>query len=520
MNRHTKPSHDGHHGDVPHKPGIPDSPGAHPGSAGVRLPSVAGLFYPADAESLGRMVDGLIAKAPAHALKNLRALVSPHAGYEYSSPVAAHGFKLLAGRSVDTVILLAASHYAYFDGALVSQASAYRTPLGDVPVSEKARALAGRGPFVSDASCHVQRPSWSRHSPRPAPHEDDDTPETWEHSIEVQLPFLQRVLGRFEIVPVTFGEADPEDAARVLADLVDDRTLVVASTDLSHFHSHDEAARLDARCVRAICAMDFEDMPAQEACGRTPVLVLMHLARIKGWKPRLLDSRNSGDVTGDRTRVVGYASIAFTSDEAASDPPASPPVETHAGVLSEDEQQYLLGLARHTLQSVTAGGDLPELEPGEVPERLHQPRACFVTLTGNGRLRGCIGNLHPGGRPLFRAVMENARSAALNDPRFPELEHSEVDQVHIEISVLGEPHRLEFDSPARLLERLRPGHDGVILHIGHRQATFLPQVWEQLPDAEEFLRHLSQKAGCDPDAWQDPETRVSVYHVQAFEEPE
>lgn len=515
------PSHDGHHGDATRKPGIPDPSGALRNDAGVRLPSVAGLFYPSDAGTLARMVDDLLAGAQSRTLDNVRALVSPHAGYEYSGPVAAHGFKLLAGRHVDTVIILAPSHYACFDGAIASPASAYRTPLGDVPVSEKARALAGRGPFASDAPCHVQRPSWSRHSPRPAPHEDEDTPETWEHSIEVQLPFLQRVLGCFKIVPVTFGKVDPEEAARALADLVDDHTLVVASTDLSHFHSHDEASRLDAGCVRAICAMDFDDMPAQEACGRTPVLALMHLARIKGWTPHLLDSRNSGDVTGDKTRVVGYASIAFTSEESASGtPPACPPDETQAGALSEDGQQYLLDLARRTLESVTGGGDLPEPAPGDVPEPLRQPRACFVTLTAKGRLRGCIGNLHPGGRPLFRAVMENARSAALNDPRFPELPHSEVAGVHIEISVLGEPRRLEFDSPRQLLERLRPGHDGVILNIGRRQATFLPQVWEQLPDPEEFLRHLSQKAGCDPDAWQESETRVSVYSVQAFEEPE
>ena len=244
-------------------------------------------------------------------------------------------------------------------------------------------------------------------------------------------------------------------------------------------------------------------MKTQEACGKLPILTLMHLARQKGWKAQLLDYRNSGDTAGVKSAVVGYSAIAFYA-----------PGQDNYAV---PERKYLLDLARKTLISVVADGSLPEVNARDVSPNLLEKKGCFVTLTKNGELRGCIGNILPQ-ESLYQAVMENARNAALRDFRFQPVTPAEVGKIHIEISVLTEPQALPFNSPEDLLNKLQPHKDGVVLKIGPHGATFLPQVWEQIPDKVEFLNHLSQKAGCEPSAWRGRETSVSIYHVEAFEE--
>jgi AmmeMemoRadiSam system protein A len=471
----------------------------------VREPAVSGLFYPAQASALSKTIDDMLESTEPRFLPRLRALVCPHAGYEYSGRTAACAYKTLAGREIRTVLILAPSHYADFAGASVSDTDAYRTPLGLVPVSEKAKALASVAPFVLEPRCLVERPGWWMQAPKKAPEPGQDTPDTWEHSAEVQVPFLQRVLKDFKIIPVVFGQVDPEEAAKGLAGVIDATTLIVASSDLSHYHPYDQAKALDTRCVKAICDLDIDTMRTQEACGKLPILTLMRVARLKGWKTQLLDYRNSGDVTGEKERVVGYASIAFYE----------PAPETFV----PPERKLLLELARKTLVSVTTNGSAPVVKPEDLPPKLTAARGCFVTLTERGVLRGCIGNIIAQG-PLWDAVIDNARSAALRDPRFPPVSAEEVPEIKIEISVLTPPQPLTFASPEDLLAKLTPYEDGVVLKIGTRGATFLPQVWAQLPDKTDFLSHLSVKAGCAPADWRGKETTVSVYHVEAFEEPE
>lgn len=469
----------------------------------VRAPAVAGLFYPGDAAVLSKTVDGLLASAPEHYIPRLKGLVCPHAGYEFSGRTAAVGYKLLAGREVQTVVVMGPSHYALFQGACIPNADAYKTPLGLVPISEKAKGLGSVAPFVLEPQCLVERPGWWRQSPKPAPEEGQDTPETWEHSVEVQVPFLQRVVKNFEILPVVIGQADPAQVAKALAERIDDKTIVVASSDLSHYHTYPDAKRLDDRCGKAIRDLDIDAMAAQEACGKTPILVLLHLARQKGWKAQVLDYRNSGDVTGEKDRVVGYTAVAFYAPAPES--------------LAAAERKFLLDVARKTLVRVTAGGDLPEVAEKEVPPKLAEKKACFVTLTKEGVLRGCIGHL-TAMEPLHQAVAENARNAALRDPRFLPVKPDELDKIKIEISVLTEPQPLAFSSPEDLLNKLHPNEDGVLLHIGPRTATFLPQVWAQVPDKVKFLEHLSEKAGCEPSTWRGKDVSVSIYHVECFEE--
>jgi AmmeMemoRadiSam system protein B len=254
----------------------------------VREPAVAGSFYPAEPARLAKEVDDLLAQAGSRNLKGLRALLSPHAGYRYSGSVAASGYKQLVGLGFERVLIMAPSHHVPFAGVAVPDADALRTPLGDVTVSPQARELAQQAPFVVDSEPHAR-----------------------EHSLEVQLPFLQRTLHRFQVVPLVFGEVNEEQVARRLESTLGDRTLVIASSDLSHYYPYEKARLLDRATLEAIVRLDIEALARGEACGRSPILALLHIARERGWRAELLDARNSGDTTEDRSRVVGYASVAF-----------------------------------------------------------------------------------------------------------------------------------------------------------------------------------------------------------------
>ena len=307
----------------------------------VRPAAVAGLFYPRDRDELAPTIDGFLAQVKPSPMGHVRALICPHAGYEFSGPVAAHSFKQLQGRRYRTVIVLGPSHYAYFEGAALPDADAMATPLGVIPVSADAARLAASSPLAVNPPSRVDRPDWWPRSPAASSASGQDTPHTWEHSIEAELPFLQRTLKDFRLVPIVFGDVDPVKVAKAIDKYVDDSTLLVVSSDLSHFYSYDEAKRLDEACVKAICDLDIPRMQEQEACGKGPILTLMLLARARGWKTRLLDCRNSGDTSGEKSRVVGYAAIAFYSDEQAK--PSREPSRT-AAVYREDQRKLLLEL--------------------------------------------------------------------------------------------------------------------------------------------------------------------------------
>ncbi len=471
-----------------------------PSARVIREPAVAGLFYPKDAGELGQMLDKFLSAAPAGEPGDLKAIVCPHAGYEFSGPTAAYAYKKLVGRKFETVVILGPSHYAALDKACVSAADAYRSPLGDVPVSPRARALAKLDLCQIEQACLMRRPPWWRQASKPAPATGKDTADTWEHSLEVQIPFLQKVLTNFSILPVVLGDVDPARVAGAIAQVLDDRTLLVVSSDLSHYHPYAEAKKLDQACVQAVCNLDIHGMTAQEACGKTPLLTLLHLAKQKGWRARLLDYRNSGDTAGSKGNVVGYAAIAFFA-----------PTDEK---FSASERKQLLELAQRALkQAVVSRTLVPETNAW--PARFHEHRGCFVTLTKAGELRGCIGHIFPM-EQLGLAVQENAQSAALRDLRFPTVRPEELSQIEIEVSVLTEPRPLSFSSPEDLLAKLQPGRDGVVLRVNGRVSTFLPQVWSQLPEKVGFLNQLSMKAGAAPDDWRKPGTQVLTYQVEAF----
>ncbi len=442
----------------------------------VRTPAVQGQFYPSSPDELKSLVQTYLDDAPYLALPDVHGLICPHAGYIYSGPTAGHSYKQLSD-IYDTVILLGPSHYVWFKGASIPEYTHYETPLGLVKISEKVYDLKKEPIFTTVPEAHTK-----------------------EHCLEVQIPFLQCVLTDFEIIPVVLGDVDCEAVASALSPLIDEKTLVVASSDLSHYYPYEKACNVDTICTESVPALDFETVLSCEACGIKAIMTLMRIAEQKGWEGILLDYKNSGDTAGGKDKVVGYMSVAFYGNQS---------------YLTEEEQCTLLDLARKTLEQYLQDGTYPEVDESQIPEKLKEKMACFVTLTKRGVLRGCIGTLTPEDL-LYRSVMENAVNAALQDPRFPPVTHEELSEITIEISVLTEPEKITYESTGDLLQKIEG--KGVIITAGFRRATYLPQVWEQLPDPEEFISYLCRKAGLSLTFWKEGTLDVYVYTAQVFGE--
>jgi AmmeMemoRadiSam system protein B/AmmeMemoRadiSam system protein A len=468
-------------------------------AADIRQPVRAGSFYPAEPGALSQVIEAFILRARASPAEipstgSLRALILPHAGYPYSGPTAAYGSLALSGRRFAKVLLMGPDHFLGIRNAAVPDARFFQTPLGRVPVHAAARSLMQRTDLFQALPVDADR----------------------EHSLEVVLPFLQRDLKDFELIPLVVGPVDPAALAAALMPALDADTLVVVSSDLSHYLAYPQAVAKDRRTIDAILSLDHRALAAENsACGAAAIRVLLTLAAALDWHPILLNYQNSGDTAGDRSRVVGYAAVAFFGD-----PPMTGTKNSHAP-LEPEKGHALVALARSTLME-RFGRRLPAAEAETLQQAMSdaalQARCgTFVTLKLKGELRGCIGNLNAT-EALAEGVRRNAVSAAFHDPRFAPLSESELDQVQIEVSVLTEPKPLAFADADDLLRKLRPKVDGVIIRKGPASATFLPQVWEQLSRPEDFLSHLCLKAGLPRDEWRRGRLEVSTYQVQYFEE--
>jgi AmmeMemoRadiSam system protein B len=260
----------------------------------IRQPAVAGQFYPGNPDVLRREIQGFMDEATLpEDLGPVHAVVTPHAGTIYSGPIAGFAFKALAAlpKRPWTVYLMGPAHRVYFQGVALGSFSAFRTPLGDVPIAtERVEEMLARSPLYTRAP--------QAHAP--------------EHCLEVEVPFLQVALPDFRLVPLLFGEVQPQDVAQDLADHIGEDDLIVVSSDLSHFYPYDTARQLDRAWLEALLAGEESGVMGGEACGRAPATTLMTIARREGWQPHLLDYRNSGDTAGDKRQVVGYASVAYT----------------------------------------------------------------------------------------------------------------------------------------------------------------------------------------------------------------
>ncbi len=452
----------------------------------ARPPAVAGMFYPADARQLTHDVRQLLVEAHPNDLIP-KALIVPHAGYIYSGPIAATAYATLdsIASHIRRVVLLGPTHRVAVRGLALPDADAFATPLGIVQVDlAAAHAIAHLPQVTISAQSHAQ-----------------------EHSLEVQLPFLQTVLPDFKLLPLAVGMASAEEVAEVLEILWGgDETLIVISSDLSHYLPYSTAQRVDNQTVQSILKLR-QPIAHDHACGGTPISGLIVAAQQHHLTPHLLDLRNSGDTAGSHDQVVGYAAMAFTQDQ-----------DEDSAVTTDDEHgRILLKLARSAIaeQFGPPGKDMPKQNTPQAGW-LRQPGATFVTLTLHGQLRGCIGSLEAH-RSLVEDVRDNAVAAAFHDPRFAPLTAEEFAEIIVEVSLLAPAQPMHFRDELDALTQLRPNMDGVIFEYDGYRSTFLPQVWENLAQPRQFLAMLKRKAGLPDDFWAE-DVKLSRYTVKKWSE--
>ena len=400
----------------------------------IRKPYCSGTWYSDNPKILSNQIDEYLNNVKAEKL-DVKAVIAPHAGYDYSGAVAAHSFKQLLPKT-EKVIVLGTAHRFPLKGANVLDFDFYSSPLGTVKVSEEIKNILKESNIVS-----IEEADYG------------------EHSIEIEIPFLQRVLKDFSLIPIIVGKVNVLEFSNLLEKYYDDNTSIVASVDLSHFHIYDEAKKLDDYSIQCILDLNSEGLKKAEIDSPYAIMALIELAKRKNWKVKLLDYKNSGDVIPDKASVVGYSSIIFYEEKIKE--------------LTGEDKKYMEKLAKETVETFVKEGKRVFIE--NPPENLKKKLACFVTIKDSIDLRGCIGTIEPVGK-LYDSVIDNAISAASRDYRFVPITEPELAELNYEVSVLTEPVELNYKNEKDLLEKIID--KGVILEkYGHR-AVYLPQVWE------------------------------------------
>ena len=466
-----------------------------------REPAVAGSFYLSNPAELKTDLASLFASSgKVKTDKNIAAVIVPHAGYIFSGKVAASAFAQIdPDRDYETVFLIGTSHQVHLSGASIYDIGDFKTPLGTVKVDMQTskKLIQNYKVFESSTEAHKR-----------------------EHSLEVQLPFLQFHLKKpFQIVPIIIGTQSAktcEKIAEALKPFFTDKNLFVISSDFSHYPTYNDARNIDKVTGDAILSNSPELFMqkiadnsgkniaglATSCCSWTSVLTLMYItSEIQGITVRHIKYMNSGDTKyGDKERVVGYHSFAFSRD-----------TEDGSFSLADDEKQLLLSIARKSIENRLKGKSVPLVSEPELTESLKLPCGSFVTLYKNGKLRGCIGRFFTDG-PLYRLVKDIAVAAAFNDSRFEPLAKSELTDIDIEVSVLTPLHKIND------IKEFQLGKHGIYMVKGNQSGTFLPKVatdtgWK----TEEFLGHCARdKAGIGWDGWKNAE--LFVYEAYVFGE--
>ena len=470
---------------------------------------LAGSWYPGDAAALRRRLEDFFSRTEDQHLGEVRALVLPHAGYRFSGETAAWGVRQAMRHKWKRIVVMGPSHRFALPGKVsVPDATHYATPLGEIPLDREFITRLLKSPAVV---C------------RPEVHQ-------LEHSVQIELPLLQYALGDFSLVPIVVGQLDLVTVGRVaevMRPLVDNETLLIASSDFTHYGPNygfvpfrdqvpERLEELARNAFRAISTMQPAALLEHVArtgdtiCGRYAIGILLALLD-GGHEAHWVRFDTSGRVTGDYRNSVSYLAVAFTSNKEGGGSDAAEPY--NAVPLTAEDKRRLLHLARRAIEFFMEKRRVPEAEElGIVPTRgMKQVCGVFVTLKKHGRLRGCIGEILPR-RELFKAVIAQAINAAVNDRRFSPVGRQEVPDLEIEISVLTPPRRVAGYRDIEI------GRHGIILRKGFRQAVFLPQVApEQGWTLEETLTHLSLKAGLPPDAWKSG-AEFYVFEATVFSE--
>ncbi len=463
------------------------------GFSEIKKPNVAGLFYPSDRKKLISQIQEFLKEAQLPSIKGkVKALIAPHAGYIYSGPIAAYSFKTVRNESYKTVLILGPSHYVYFEGISIYPRGAFETPLGIVEIDTQISEMI----LEKFKKASLRKEAFSK-----------------EHSVEVEIPFLQVVLEKgFKIVPIVVGDLSYQDLvelSRLIKDILKkEDTLLVVSSDLSHYHPAAEAEKIDSQTIRLIKDLSAQEFYSKiqkreiEACGYIPITLLLLVAKELNLKPVFLKYSHSGYTSGDFSKVVGYLAFAFVQEER----------EEEKKMLSREQRKKLLEIARNSIKEYLEKGKVTEFEV-EDPQ-LKEPAACFVTLKKHNALRGCIGRI-VADLPLYKAVSLMAIEAAFRDPRFTPLTKDEFSDIEIEISILS-PFKRITD-----IKEVEVGKHGLFIKKGFFSGLLLPQVATEYNwDRATFLTHTCLKAGLSPDCWKEEDTEIYTFTAEVFSEKE
>ncbi|NQT26097.1 AmmeMemoRadiSam system protein B [candidate division KSB1 bacterium] len=460
----------------------------------VRQPARAGQFYPGSERELAQVIDGFLAHSKQLNVEvpgPIHALWAPHAGYVFSGQVAANAYQQVRGQKYDAVLILGPAHTMYLQGASIGDWESYLTPLGKAQIHRELtdRLVAATPLIQSNNQAHLQ-----------------------EHSVEVQIPFIQTVLPGVPIVPMVVGNLSYPDCERLAQILYkntkDMRVLFVASSDMSHYPSYDDAMTADAKVLNAVEAWDTKEVMRLDMasvrektsnldcalCGKSTLVTVMLAAQyFDASRVKMLPYQNSGDISGDKKRVVGYGAALFYEKGGE--------MQDENAMLEEipftsEEQAKLFRVARQSILAALTKEKMPDWDVKE--SNLKVKRGVFVTLTNKGRLRGCIGNFQPT-YPLYEMVSNMAVASATQDYRFAydPVTKSEMDEIEIKISILSELKKIDS------IEEIVVGKHGIWVKQGSRSGTYLPEVATDLGwTKEQFLESCcAEKAGLAPDAW-------------------
>ncbi|MDG5800677.1 AmmeMemoRadiSam system protein B [Marinilabiliaceae bacterium ANBcel2] len=465
----------------------------------VREAAVAGLFYEAEKERLKTQIKELFEDAETRLSKNeIRALILPHAGYQFSGRVAASGINQLnRNAKYKRIFIIGTSHRSAYNGVAVIKDQDFYTPLGVVPVDHSTcNNLVENSPlFNFDNKCHEK-----------------------EHSIEIELPLLQYHLQKsFQIVPLLIGTKDIDSYFKIAEELKQYFTpenLFIISSDFSHYPCYDDAVKIDKESADAIEKNSVSELVktiekhskenieglTTSICGWSALLTLLYITnKIEEIKYHHILYENSGDYPmGDESRVVGYNAIVAVNQEKKE------------FNLTNREKNQLIEIARDAVEK-TFKGELLNNNINNISANLETVTGAFVSLYKKKRLRGCIGQIITK-KPLWKTVQESAKSAAFEDPRFDPLQPDELDEICFEISVLT-PLQKIYD-----INRITPGKHGIFIRKGESQGTYLPQVATKMKwNAKEFVENCSkEKAKIGTNGWKDAD--IYIYEAIVFQE--
>lgn len=466
------------------------------GLAQYRDPAVAGVFYSARPEELSEHVDRYVeaGRFVGYAAYQPKIVIVPHAGYMYSAQTAGKAYAVLQkyAPSVKKVIVLAPSHYDGSNGAFLSKADYFATPIGSLSVAKDIEnELVKTSPLFKFKN---------------KPHDK-------EHSIEVQLPFLKKVLPEAQIVPILYGNTAPEDLAKALQKyLAAPDTVLLVSADLSHYHDYETAQKQDLATADKIAKGD--KLESHDSCGAIGINTALLLAKDNHYRPQLLELINSGDTGGDKNRVVGYGAWSFYPDSAPAPQPSR--LERQVESLKAYKSLYgenLLEIAKTSVEKAVRRGGTYSPSRRHYPEQLFDKGASFVTIYKNGELRGCVGSVLPR-TAIALDIAANAYAAAFEDSRFSPVTAEELPQLSYEVSLLSGFEKISYANEAEVLRKIKPSIDGIVIRDGNRQGVFLPSVWRQIPQPDEFFKQLKIKAGMNPNYWNN---RINVYRFRTVE---